>query len=198
MRTDAMWARAVLHVGTGILLTLPLAVGCQRRPAPPRGGGAYVVALPVHVLADTGRSERLPIRAPLSARVWLGSVTPARAPLPTPELPLPLPDSMPPLEEGPPTLAVDPRLKPPVLRASGELTLHSGWEDLRGSLELDVRVDETGRVSDAIWAGGRTDTALVEAARRCAFGMRFYPALREGRRVAVWCRQRFEVGDPAR
>jgi len=62
-----------------------------------------------------------------------------------------------------------------------------------GVVELDVRVDESGGVSDAIWAGGSREPALVAAATACALGMRFHPAEQAGRRVAVWCRQRFEL-----
>jgi hypothetical protein len=49
-------------------------------------------------------------------------------------------------------------------------------------------------VSDALWAEGSQDSTVVEAALACARGMRFYPALRSGRPIAVWCRQRFEFG----
>jgi hypothetical protein len=198
MRTDAAWGPGNILLGTCTILALLVAAGCQRRPAPARVSGGYVVTLPVHVLADTGRGERLPVRAPVAARMWLSRVTPARAPLPAPELPRPLPDSAPPLDDSPPALAVDPGLKPPLLRRSGELTLPPGWRGTSGVIELDMRVDEAGRVSDAVWAAGRADTALVEATRRCALAMRFYPALRAGRRVAVWCRQRFELGGAAR
>ena len=64
----------------------------------------------------------------------------------------------------------------------------------RGWVGLDVRVDEEGAVSHAEWAGGSRDTALVTSAIECALAMRFFPALRAGRPVAVWCRQRFEFG----
>src|SRR6266545_850269 len=46
--------------------------------------------------------------------------------------------------------------------------------------------------ADAGWAGGSEDPARVAAATACARAMRFYPALRAGRPVAVWCRQRFD------
>ena len=55
-------------------------------------------------------------------------------------------------------------------------------------------MSESGAVTDALWAGGGTDSALVAAARACALGMSFFPALRGGRPVAVWCRERFEIG----
>jgi TonB family protein len=182
-----------LPAALGLLLVLLPAAGCGRRPArsPERAG--YVVALPVHVMADTGRGQRLPVHVPVAARLWLASVTPSRAALPSPVPPAPLPDSSPPLEDSPPALAVDPGLKPPVLREPALLALAPGARGARGRVELDVRVDETGRVSDALWAAGSADSSLIDAARRCALGMRFYPALRAGRPVAVWCRQRFEV-----
>jgi hypothetical protein len=135
---------------------------------------------------------------PPAARAWLASVTPARAPAPAPPLPEALPDSLPPPEDSPPALAVDPGLQPPVLRAPGSLQLPPGWSGPPASVELDVRVEESGRVSDALPAAGDGDPALVEAASRCALGMRFYPALQAGRPVAVWCRQRFDLGGARR
>ncbi|MGH7730963.1 MAG: energy transducer TonB, partial [Candidatus Eiseniibacteriota bacterium] len=66
------------------------------------------------------------------------------------------------------------------------------------SLELDVRVDEQGDVSEVLWAGGTRDPALVRAGIACARAMRFFPAQRAGRPVAVWCRQRFDFGAEAR
>jgi hypothetical protein len=155
---------------------------------------AGAVPLAVQVYADTGRSERLVVRPPVAARVWLASVAPARAVVPEPALPEALPDSLPPAEVPPPALQVDPGLKPPVLRAPGNLTLPPGWSGPRSSVELDVRVDDSGVVSDAVLASGAADPALVDSARRCALGMRFYPALQAGRPVAVWCRQRFDFG----
>jgi hypothetical protein len=53
-------------------------------------------------------------------------------------------------------------------------------------------VDERGDVSDALWAAGSEDTSLVRAAIECALAMRFFPALRGDRAVAVWCRQRYD------
>jgi hypothetical protein len=152
----------------------------------------------VNVYADTGRGGHLEVRPP-AARVWLASVAPARALTPAPALPEALPDSLPPSDVAPPGLEVDPGLKPPVLRVAGTLALPPGWQGPRASVELDVRVDESGRVSDAlpVPTGGdpaAIETGLVEAARRCALGMRFYPALQGGRPVPVWCRQRFDFG----
>ena len=193
MRVGAGVARAMLS------LALVLASGCSRGPGPAASrpaerAGAFPLA--VNVLADTGRGGRLEVRLP-AARVWLASVAPARAPVPSPALPEALPDTLTPLEDAPPALAVDPGLQPPVLRAPGTLALPPGWSGPRASVELDVRVDESGRVSDAL-AAGAADPALLEAARACALGMRFYPALRAGQPVAVWCRQRFDFGGAGR
>ena len=153
--------------------------------------------LNVDVFADSGRSQRLVVSPPDtfarpagSATVRLTQVTPLRAAASAPALPeagpAP-PDSTPPVPSG---LAVDRDLKPPLLRAPGRLVVppHRG----PAVVELDVRVAEDGSTSDALWAGGSNDSALVAAATDCALEMRFYPALREGRPVAVWCRQRFE------
>ena len=183
------------------MTVLLLGTGCARGPESPearRSQRAGAVPLAVQVYADTGRSERLVIRPPVAARVWLASVAPARAAVPEPTLPEAVPDSLPPADEPPPALQVDPGLKPPVLRTPGILALPPGWSGPRGSVELDVRVDDSGVVSDALLASGGGDSALVEAARRCALDMRFYPALQAGRPVAVWCRQRFDFGGTRR
>lgn len=154
--------------------------------------------LPVHVYSDTGPGVRLEVPLRARARVWLARVTPSRLPPPSPALPEALPESLPPMEESPPVLEVDPGLKPPILRVPGVLTVPPGRHQARGSVELEVRVDESGLVSDVTWAGGSTDSVLVAAARRCALGMRFYPAVQAGRPVAVWCQQRFDFGGTTR
>jgi hypothetical protein len=186
-------------------LALLIAGGCARSPEPEASrppGRAGALALAVHVFADTGRGGRLEVRPP-GARVWLASVAPTRGAMPSPALPEATPDSLPPPDEAPPGLAVDSGLKPPVLRAPGTLALPPGWHGPRVSVELDVRVDESGRVSDVFAAvvgsdSSGLDAGLVEAARRCALGMRFYPALQAGRPVPVWCRQRFDFGGTPR
>ena len=160
-------------------------------------------ALPVDVFADTGRSGPLrvlplaPPREPVRATVWLAHVSPARPTSPEPPTPEAEPETLAVSVSAPPVLAVDEDLKPPLPRSRAPLAVPPG---ARGSVELDVRVDEEGGVSDALWAGGSEDPALVRAATRCALEMRFYPALRAGRAVAVWCRQRFDFGvaPPAR
>jgi hypothetical protein len=198
------------RIGAGLVhLCLPLALlcagGCARSPEPaasrPR---SRPVAFPlaVNVYADTGRGGHLEVRPP-AARVWLASVTPARQPVPAPALPEALPDSLLPPDDPPPGLALNPGLKPPVLRTPGTLALPPGWRGPRTWVDLDVRVDESGRVSDVLLVPAGGDSAvigvgLVEAARRCALGMRFYPALRGGQAVPVWCRQRFDFAGARR
>ncbi|TMQ68515.1 MAG: hypothetical protein E6K78_00770 [Candidatus Eisenbacteria bacterium] len=156
------------------------------------------MVLPVDVLADTGRGERLAVRPP--PRVWLARVasapsTPASAPARPPLADAPLPGAAPDAVEwpAPPALDVDPGLKPPLPQARAPLEIPPGSRS--GFVELDVQVDERGTVSEARWAGGSADSAHVGAATRCARAMRFYPALRAGRPVAVWCRQRFDFPD---
>jgi TonB family protein len=195
MRIETGPAFGARASGICAVVAFLLAAGCARAPAPAESRRAGAAPLAVQVYADTGRGGRLVVRLP-AARVWLAQVAPAHASLPTPDLPEVQPESLPPLAEAPPALEVDPGLKPPVLRAPARLVLPRG--DARGSVELDVRVDESGTVSAAPWAGGSTDTALVAAARRCALEMRFYPALQAGRPVAVWCRQRFDFAGAGR
>jgi len=205
MRRDLGVRFGVGAVRACLPIALLLAGGCARSPEPAASrplSRSVARPLAVNVYADTGRGGHLEVRPP-SARVWLASVTPARLPAPAPALPEALPDSMPPPEDPPPGLAVNPGLKPPVLRVPGTLALPSDWRGPRTSVDLDVRVDESGRVSEALLARASGDSAvievgLVEAARRCALGMRFYPALQGGRAVPVWCRQRFDFGGARR
>jgi hypothetical protein len=121
-------------------------------------------------------------------------VTPARQSI-EPALPEATPDTLIP-EARPTALTIDEGLKPPILRTPGLLRLppaaRSGSSRTRW-VDVDVRVDEEGAVSDALWAGGSDDSALVRAATECALSLRFYPALKADRPVAVWCRQRFEI-----
>jgi hypothetical protein len=188
-----VWSALALLLA--LMSLLPPAMGCARRPRPPVRRQALPLA--VQVYADTGRTGRLEVRPP-AARVWVARVTPTRASLR--QLPAPpeaAPESLPPFDGATDALEVDAGLKPPLLRTPVRLLLPPGrtaatWVD------LDVRVDETGAVSEALWMAGSEDTSLVEAARRCALSMRFYPALRAGRAVAVWCRQRFDFRSAAR
>jgi TonB family protein len=174
-------------------LALLALAACGRAPAVDEGPRA----LPVDVYADTGRTTRMRIEPPPAppseprAAVWLARVSPARAGLPglpPPEAP---PETLAVAPDPPPALAVDEGLKPPLLRSRAALAVPPG---ARGSVELDVRVDEQGAVAEVRWAGGTRDPAMVRAAMECARGMRFYPARRAGRPVAVWCRERFDFG----
>ncbi|HEV2105090.1 MAG TPA: energy transducer TonB, partial [Candidatus Eisenbacteria bacterium] len=84
----------------------------------------------------------------------------------------------------------DEPLRPPIARGLAVLHLRGarpGW------VELDVRVDAGGRVTDARPAAGEADSATVAEAVRAARAMRYLPALLGGRPVAVWCRQRLEI-----
>lgn len=125
-----------------------------------------------------------------SASVAAGivAVAPAREAL-APSVPEPEPGAPP--ESAPPPPAADDTLKPPILREAVAVA----WPPRTASrvvVELDVRVDERGDVSDAVWAGGAADSAATEAAIAAALRQRFWPALQNGRPVPVWCRQRFD------
>jgi TonB family protein len=176
-------------------MALVLIAGCGGAPA--REDSRAPSALPVSVYADTGRATTLRVAPPDTAAaapraaVWLASVSPARtapADLPPGE---PSDDTLAAQPPPPPALVVDQGLKPPLLRAEAALAVPPG---ARGTVELEVRVDEQGEVPEARWVGGSRDPALVRAAIECARAMRFFPAERAGRPVAVWCRQRFDFG----
>jgi TonB family protein len=175
----------------GTTAPIVLAVACAQPP--PAADRPY--AIPVDVMADTGRSAPLrvgaPERPPARASVWLARVSPTRpASLPVPSFEM-TPETLATSFAPPPALEVDEGLKPPLPRSRAPLRVPAG---ARGFVELDVQVDERGRVADARRAGGRDDPLLVRAAVECARGMHFYPALRAGKPVAVWCRQRFDFG----
>jgi len=162
-------------------------VGCGGTPRTQ----ARPVPLEVEVWGDTSRSVPLQVGPRSAVRVWVRSVSPSRpaeieAPLPGAGAAMPPPEPLPPL-----ALEIDPGLKPPILRVPARLDLPA-LSSRAVAVEIDVRVSESGEVTGVRWAGGGADPALVAAATACARGMRFYPALRAGRPVAVWCRQRFD------
>jgi hypothetical protein len=146
------------------------------------------------VLADSAEGGGMPparLGSPVpAARLTLVRIAPARPGL-QPALPEPEPAAPAAPERAGEPLAADDDLRPPIARAAAILRLRA---PRRGWLELDVRVDESGEVSDALPAGGDADSATVHAAIETALGLRWFPATRGGRPVAVWCRQRFEVG----
>ncbi len=173
------------------------AAGCGGDAALP--ARAPATALPLEVRADAAAHAGFPMPPAAEARAWLTrvSVAPPVRPAPPrfPDLPAPdAPPARPELPEAAPeSLEVDEGLRPPVPLGTAPLRLPPPRaRALR--VELDVRVDETGAVSDALWAGGSDDSLAVRAAVECALAMRFLPALRGGRPVAVWCRQGFEFG----
>lgn len=126
------------------------------------------------------------------ARVAFVRVAPRReglhVPPPSPEATAPEPHADVPAIA---TLTADDELRAPILRDTVRV---DRTRARRGWVELDVRVDEDGAVSDAMFADGAADSAAVEAAIEAALAMKYWPAVRSGRAVAVWCRQRFEFG----
>ncbi len=164
------------------------------------GQRRFAQRLSVEVRSDSASIGHLVIGRAARARVWMEETRSSRLPRARPappreslaDLPGPqaLPDFVPP--EQPTPSGKDATLKPPVLKHAPALVVPSGARS--GAVELEVSVSETGEVTSAAWSGGVADSALIGAARRCALGMRFYPALRGGRAVEVSCRQRFEFG----
>ncbi len=213
------WSRCVVLCGFALTVAA-CGRGSTPRRSVPEPAASGPVTLPIEVLADTGRSEEgLGAGTAIGARAWLarvsetpiegrdhalsrpeGGAPPGPAPISPPsrgaiEAPLPdaAPDSVLPEWPSPPVLAVPAGLVPPVLRESAPLRIPRG-RHAPASVEVELRVDETGAVSDVRWAGGSTDPALVAAAIECARSMRFVPARRGGEPVAVWCGQRFDFG----
>ena len=181
-------ARLLVAVVAAALAGATACAGCGRTRRPQ----ATSTALEVQVWSDTARSMPLHVEPPPTARVWLRGVAIARptaieAPLPSAE-----PGPPPPETAAPPGLAIDPALKPPILKSAARLVLPSSRGRGAEAVELDVQVSDAGDVTDARWAGGSADTALVAAATACARAMTFHPALLGGQPVSVWCRQRFE------
>ena len=81
------------------------------------------------------------------------------------------------------------RLEPPVPLGAPELV--SGGRG--GRVTLDVRVDENGDVSDALFVASDADSLTVSAATAAALRLRFHPARLGGHPTAVWTRQVFDV-----
>ena len=173
-----------------------LVAGCSRDQ---RALDTSEASLPLHVdvRADTGDAQFVVV-VPPPAQVWVSRVAPARSsPSAESELPAATPDSVISESQGAaPLLEIDDDLKAPILRSRPVLEVPSEYSRMRRvrSVELDVRVDEQGLVTDALLAGGNGDSTLVLAATECAFHMRFYPALQAGAAIPVWCRQRFDFG----
>lgn len=180
------------------LALLPLLLGLACAPRTDLATPAAPLAeLPFEVLADSGLALRMPAAPWPPGRVALHAtlerVAPSRA-----RLDLPLPDAPPAIPAGAGAdergggLAFDDALQPPIARGPAPFVVTGRG---RGWIELDVRVDEAGDVSDAeLHDSAGADSAQVAAALEAAFAMRFHPALRRGEPVPVWSRQRFELG----
>jgi hypothetical protein len=186
-----MLFRRLSTAGAAFLLAAALAGGCGGRGVPSQRAAA---GRPADASTDTGLYRRWPAArfAPPPARPGAAVSPPAEAPGAGLEV---IPEPAAPGGAGQPEgLPEPPGFKPPllktrpVLRRAGRL----------GVVELDLLVAADGRVARADWAGGSRDTALVRAARECALGMTFYPALRGGRPVMASSRQRFDFGEPDR
>ena len=179
---------------TAALVAILTLTACERRSSS-NGADATPSPLALRMIADSARVETLHVNPPLEVRAWMTRVSPTRPDNVLPESPPAAPDTLASLDwPVPPPSEVDPSLKPPILRTPAALRVASRMRGGMVSVELDVRVDEAGEVSDALWAGGADDSLQVAAAIESALGMRFYPALRAGQPVAVWCRQRFDFG----
>ena len=181
------------------MLALPMLLSCSRKG----GDSASTLPLPVQVRADSSTSTVLVVdrpAAPPRVDIWVSRVAPVRSQAVDVDLPDAPQDTLIPTSPPPPMLEIDDNMKAPILRSKAVLTMPAGYSHGRrvDSVELDVRVDEVGDVTDALWAGGSSDSVLVQAATECALHMRFYPALQTGRPVPVWCRQRFDFGDAKR
>lgn len=169
-----------------MIALLGLATGCQRAPAavrePARAGS---------VLADTALGGALP-PAPI-APADSGAAVAVSPPSSGPQSP---PPEAAPAEPPEPSgavdrLAPDERFRPPVLLGPARVRLP---ERARGSVELELRVDERGVVTDATLASRGADPEFARAAIAAARALRFQPARLRGVPVAAWCRQRIDAG----
>ena len=129
----------------------------------------------------------MPLAPPGSGEWSVERVAPARASLdpPLPSAEPADPDSL----SRPEPLASEAALKPPIARGLPRI-VRAGRG---GRVTLDVRVDEQGEVTDAELVASDADSLTVAAAIAAARAMRYHPALLGDQRVAVWCRQVFDV-----
>lgn len=190
-------------VSWALLLCCCSAAACARRE---RGAPASAPDSAVARAIAADRAERLvmPLAPAGAGRVTLQGVAEARADLPAPaaiELAPPAGEWLaPPADPAPVPEAPErteseahdgtiAQLKPPIPR--GLPVVPEGGRG--GQVTLDVRVDETGEVTDVERVEGDADSATVAAATSAAFATRYHPALLGQRRVAVWTRQAFVV-----
>jgi hypothetical protein len=135
------------------------------------------------------RPERLvmPFAPPVAGTLVVEKVAPARASLDL------APPQAEPSEPPPPSewarAEDDAQLKPPIARGAP----HVPRGGRGGRVTFDVRVSEAGEVTDVELVESDADSLTVEAAKRAAWELRYHPALLRGERIAVWCRQVFDV-----
>jgi len=172
-----------------LVLLLPALLGACSRPAerdlPAPESGPAVEAGAIE--RDRPQLVVMPLAPPGTGEMTVARVAPLRAELDLPPPPAEPgdPDSLP--REAP--APDDPALKAPIARGLPQL-VRAGRG---GSVTLDVRVDEEGEVSDVEVVASDADSLTVAAATAAAYATRYHPAMRGERRVAVWCRQVFDV-----
>jgi hypothetical protein len=140
-------------------------------------GGTLAIGHPAPPGVDSARARSTVIAAPQSAA-------------------LPAPDASPtpvaPGADGAPAASspgADQAFQPPVLRQKCALVTPPGRHG--GVIELELRVNEEGRVDEFRLVGGDRDSLLLGATVECLKVLRFYPARRGGQPVSAWSRQRF-------
>jgi len=124
---------------------------------------------------------------PARGQLVVERVAPARAALDL--APPPAEPSEPPAASEPAPADDDAQLKPPIAR--GAPLVPRGGRG--GRVTFDVRVSEAGEVTDVELVETDADSLTVEAAKRAAWDLRYHPAMLRGERIAVWCRQVFDV-----
>lgn len=162
-------------------------------PIEVRGDSAANLTMPVAPVAgDVAGDVAAGAAASARASLTLTHVAASRAAL---EAALPEPAPAEPPTPAPPAsdaLPTDDALHAPVPIAPAQLHLANVGA---GVVDVDLHVDETGEVGEVRVAFSSGAAALVPAAIDAASAMRFHPATRRGKSVAVWCRQRFVI-DP--
>ena len=170
----------------GLLALASLLAGCESTPAPVHEARSRA-SDSAHIAAD--RRERLvmPFAPPAAGRLVVERVAPARASL---DLPPPQAEpAEPPPPSEPARIEQDAELKAPIAR--GAPRVPRGGRG--GHVTFDVRVSEEGEVTDVELVGSDADSLTVVAAKQAAWDLRYHPAMLRGERVAVWCRQVFDV-----
>jgi hypothetical protein len=180
------------------LLAIALA-SCGKREAPSQNA----VSVPIQIAADSSGMHPLRVVPP---RAWIEKVSESQPPPgaqpsagnvdPSQGAEEPEAEESEIPESAPRPLEIDDDLKPPIPKGVAVIALPAKFKARDVVVELDIRVDESGAVSDAMYAGGASDSTVVAAAVESALRMTFYPALKSGQPIAVWCRQRVDLGRP--